>query len=119
MNNGSIEDKTTNRFENTNEEKKNNMEHSQQKTNNPHNDRQRTIAQTEGKKEGKRERRKDSTGTVGGLQLSTSIECDSLSFPTHAHVAAPSRILISYVFPFERSRSYYVSRGKGRMGREM
>jgi hypothetical protein len=36
--------------------KKNNMEHSQQKTNNPHNDRQRTIAQTEGKKERKRER---------------------------------------------------------------
>jgi len=95
-------------FEKTNEEKE--KQHGIQSTKQPTTPtmtgKEQLHRLKEKRKEKRERRRKDSIRTVGSLQLSTWIECASLSFPIHAHVAAPSRILIADVFPFEWSRSY-------------
>jgi len=67
MNNGSIEKKNYQCIRKKRTRKRKKETQSIQTTENPHNDRQRTIAQTEGK----RKERKKTTEPVGSLQLST------------------------------------------------
>jgi hypothetical protein len=62
MNNGSIEEKTTNVFEITNQEKKNNMEHSQHKPKNPTMTGKEQLHRLKEKERNEREREKDSIG---------------------------------------------------------
>lgn len=88
------EKKTTNIFERT--KKKTDKQQYREKNNQqPDNDRQGTIAQTDGKKKRKRERNEEKSIRIVGMQLSTKQIIMTLlftrgrsNFPIHAHMTA-------------------------------